>query len=91
MFDQPTPDPNRLSVEYVTNLPAQRRQGEWLLDKIHASIHEAMLNDDVVEVEPGMVVYIEPFTAHKLTSAEGVKTVVFGVPALQPDDEYFVD
>jgi mannose-6-phosphate isomerase-like protein (cupin superfamily) len=47
------------------------------------------LNDDVVEVEPGMVVYIEPYTAHKLTSAEGVKTVVFGVPALQAEDEYF--
>jgi mannose-6-phosphate isomerase-like protein (cupin superfamily) len=47
------------------------------------------LNDDLIEVEPGMVVYIEPYTAHKLTSAEGVKTVVFGVPALQPEDEYF--
>ena len=47
------------------------------------------LNDDVVEVEPGMVVYIEPYTSHKLTSAEGVKTVVFGVPALRPEDEYF--
>jgi mannose-6-phosphate isomerase-like protein (cupin superfamily) len=49
------------------------------------------LNDDVVEVEPGVVVYIERFTAHKLTSAEGVRTVVFGVPALQAEDEYFVD
>ena len=49
------------------------------------------LNDDVVEVEPGMVVYIEPYTAHKLTSEAGVKTVVFGVPALRPDDEYFVN
>jgi mannose-6-phosphate isomerase-like protein (cupin superfamily) len=48
------------------------------------------LNDDVVEVEPGMVVYIEPYTAHKLTSADGVRTVVFGVPALRADDEYFV-
>ena len=47
------------------------------------------LNDDVVDVEPGMVIYIEPYTTHKLTSAEGVKTVVFGVPALQSDDEYF--
>lgn len=48
------------------------------------------LNEDRVEVEPGMVIYIEPFTAHKLTSKQGVRTVVFGVPALQPDDEYFV-
>jgi mannose-6-phosphate isomerase-like protein (cupin superfamily) len=47
------------------------------------------LNDDVVEVEPGMVVYIEPYTAHRLRSTEGVKTVVFGVPALREEDEYF--
>jgi mannose-6-phosphate isomerase-like protein (cupin superfamily) len=49
------------------------------------------LNDDVVDVEPGMVIYIEPFTAHKLTSAEGVRTVVFGVPAWRPEDEFFVN
>lgn len=49
------------------------------------------LNDDTIEVEPGMVIYIEPMTAHKLTSAKGVRTVVFGVPALDPADEYFVD
>ena len=48
------------------------------------------LNDDVIDVGPGTVVYIEPFTPHRLTSAEGVQTIVFGVPALQADDEYFV-
>ena len=48
------------------------------------------LNDDVVDVEPGMVVYIEPMTAHRLVSAEGVETVVFGVPAYREDDEFFV-
>lgn len=48
------------------------------------------LNDDVVEVEPGMLIYIEPGTPHCLRSAEGVRTIVFGVPALQPDDEYFL-
>jgi len=47
------------------------------------------LNEDVVEVEPGIVIYIEPYTTHRLVSAEGVKTVVFGVPALRADDEYF--
>ncbi len=48
------------------------------------------LNDDVVDVEPGMVIYIEPYTAHRLFSAEGVRTVVFGVPAYRMDDEYYV-
>jgi len=35
------------------------------------------------------VVYIEPYTRHRLWSREGVRTVVFGVPALRPEDEYF--
>ena len=39
------------------------------------------LNDDVIDIEPGMIVYIEPMTAHRLTSEHGVRTIVFGVPA----------
>jgi mannose-6-phosphate isomerase-like protein (cupin superfamily) len=48
------------------------------------------LNEDVVEVEPGTVIYIEPCTAHRLTSEEGVQTIVFGVPAYRQDDEFYV-
>ena len=48
------------------------------------------LHDEVVEVEPGTVVYIEPYTPHRLSSDEGVQTIVFGVPAYRPDDEFFV-
>lgn len=47
------------------------------------------MNDDTIEIEPGMVIYIEPYTAHRLWSTEGVRTIVFGVPALHPEDEYF--
>ena len=47
------------------------------------------LNGDVIDVRPGTIVYIEPHTRHRLWSEEGVRTIVFGVPALQPDDEYF--
>jgi mannose-6-phosphate isomerase-like protein (cupin superfamily) len=47
------------------------------------------LNGDVVDVAPGTVILIEPGTRHRLWSRDGVKTVVFGVPALRPDDEYF--
>src|SRR4051794_31221272 len=47
------------------------------------------LNDAVIDVRPGVVVYIEPHTRHRLWSARGVKTVVFGVPALDPADEHF--
>ena len=47
------------------------------------------LNDDLISVGPGTVVYIEPYTRHRLSSEQGVRTVVFGVPAWRPDDEYF--
>lgn len=47
------------------------------------------LNGDTLDVEPGMVVYIEPGTPHRLVSREGVRTIVFGVPALDPADEHF--
>jgi mannose-6-phosphate isomerase-like protein (cupin superfamily) len=48
------------------------------------------LNDDVVEVEPGTVIYIEPNTVHRLVSEEGIQTIVFGVPAYRLDDEFYV-
>lgn len=47
------------------------------------------LNDETIDVAPGLVIYIEPGTRHRLVSPEGVKTIVFGVPALDPADEHF--
>ena len=47
------------------------------------------LNGAVIDIEAGTIVYIEPYTAHRVWSEEGVRTVVFGVPALDPADEYF--
>lgn len=48
------------------------------------------LNEDVIDVEPGMLIYIEPYTPHRLWSTEGVQTIVLGTPALKPEDEYFL-
>jgi len=47
------------------------------------------LNDDTIEVEPGMVIYIEPNTKHRLWSLEGVRTIVLGIPAWNPEDEFY--
>jgi mannose-6-phosphate isomerase-like protein (cupin superfamily) len=47
------------------------------------------LNGDVIDVAPGLIIYIEPYTAHRLTSPEGVRTIVFGVPAYHPNDELY--
>jgi mannose-6-phosphate isomerase-like protein (cupin superfamily) len=47
------------------------------------------LNDETVEVGPGSVITIEPGTRHRLTSVAGVRTIVFGIPAFDPEDEYF--
>lgn len=46
------------------------------------------LNGDWVDLEPGTVIWIEPGTRHRLVSPEGVRTIVFGLPAFRPDDEY---
>jgi mannose-6-phosphate isomerase-like protein (cupin superfamily) len=48
------------------------------------------LNDEVVDVEPGTIIYIEPGTAHRLFSPEGVRTIVFGVPAYRAEDEFYL-
>ena len=48
-----------------------------------------VLNDDSVVVGPGTVVTIEPGTRHRLVSERGVRTIVFSVPAFDPDDEHF--
>jgi mannose-6-phosphate isomerase-like protein (cupin superfamily) len=47
------------------------------------------LDGDVIDVAPGVIVYIEPYTRHRLWSDAGVRTIVFGTPALDPADEYF--
>lgn len=47
------------------------------------------LNGDWVELEPGTVIWIEPGTRHRLVSEGGVKTIVFGIPAFDPKDEWF--
>ncbi|MSR32706.1 MAG: cupin domain-containing protein [Gemmataceae bacterium] len=47
------------------------------------------LNATVVDVEPGTVVYIEPYTRHRLWSEQGVKTIVAGFPAWDPADEHY--
>jgi mannose-6-phosphate isomerase-like protein (cupin superfamily) len=47
------------------------------------------LDDEVIDVEPGLVITISPGTRHRLVSPDGVRTVVFGVPAFDPEDEYF--
>lgn len=47
------------------------------------------LDGETVSIGPGTVVTIEPGTRHRLVSESGVRTIVFGVPAFDPDDEYF--
>ena len=47
------------------------------------------LNGDWVDVEPGTTVWIEPGTRHRVVSEGGVKTIVFGIPAFDPQDEWF--
>ena len=47
------------------------------------------LDDQSVEVSPGTVITISPGTRHRLMSEAGVRTIVFGVPAFDANDEHF--
>jgi mannose-6-phosphate isomerase-like protein (cupin superfamily) len=47
------------------------------------------LNDETVPIEPGTVIFIEPYTAHR--GYGDFKTIVVGVPASRHDDEFFVE
>lgn len=46
------------------------------------------LDDDVVDLEPGVTVVIPPGIAHRAYG--DVTLIVFGVPACRHDDEFFV-
>jgi mannose-6-phosphate isomerase-like protein (cupin superfamily) len=47
------------------------------------------LDGEPYDVMPGTTIAIAPGTRHRLASKGGVRTIVFGVPAFDPEDEYF--
>jgi mannose-6-phosphate isomerase-like protein (cupin superfamily) len=47
------------------------------------------LNGDWHAVEPGTVIWIEPGTRHRVVSDDGLKTIVFALPAFNANDERF--
>ena len=47
------------------------------------------LNGEWLAIEPGMVVYIEPGTRHRVVSDAGLKTIVVAIPPFRDDDEHF--
>jgi len=47
------------------------------------------LNGDWHDIEAGMTIWIEPGTRHRVVSEAGITTIVFGVPAFNPADEWF--
>lgn len=49
------------------------------------------LGADTIDIEPGLTILIEPGTRHQLISPNGVRTIVFSVPAFRDDDEFFDD
>ena len=47
------------------------------------------LNGDWHDIEPGTTIWIQPGTRHRVISEAGIKTIVFGLPAFNPADEWF--
>ena len=46
------------------------------------------LNDDVITLEPGLAILIDPGTAHRAFG--NIKTLIVVIPAAEPGDEYMV-
>jgi len=50
--------------------------------------HGQMICDDqLVELEPGLCIYIPPGVRHQVKG--NIETIIVGVPALDAEDEYF--
>ena len=47
------------------------------------------LNDDVIELEPGLAILIPPGTAHRAYG--NIKTLIVVIPAAEHGDEYFCE
>ena len=47
------------------------------------------LNDDVIDLEPGLAIIIEPGTAHRAYGE--IKALIVVIPAAEHGDEYFCD
>jgi mannose-6-phosphate isomerase-like protein (cupin superfamily) len=47
------------------------------------------LNDETYDIEPGMVIQIDPGTWHRVYDTAGIRTIVVSVPAFDPADEFF--
>ena len=47
------------------------------------------LNGDWFDIDVGDVITIAAGTRHRLVSEQGVRTIVVGVPAFDPADEFF--
>ena len=45
------------------------------------------LGDDLVDLEPGVTILIEPYTPHRAYG--NITTLVIGIPSWQPNDEFF--
>jgi mannose-6-phosphate isomerase-like protein (cupin superfamily) len=83
-----TPSCN-LHVTFITDSVRHYHRACTEVYLILEGLGQMELGDDVIDIAPGTVLYIEPGTRHRLWSKQGVRTVVFGVPALDPADEYF--
>lgn len=79
-----------LHVTWITNSTKHYHKNTTEVYYILEGRGKMELNDEVIDIEPGLVILIEPGTAHRLYSEQGVRTLVFGVPAYREDDEFYV-
>ena len=81
--------PCSLHVTSITDSVRHYHRGTTEVYHILEGTGRMELNGEWVDVRPGTTIWIEPGTRHRLVSAGGVKTIVFGLPPFRADDEWF--
>jgi len=77
---------------HVTRISDSVKHYHRLSDEVYYILHgfgKMELNDDTIDIEPGMVIHIEAGTRHRLASPDGVTTLVIAIPPFDPNDEWF--
>ncbi len=73
--------------EAVLHYHARTTEVYYILD----GIGKIELNGTWHDVEPGTVIWIPPGVRHRVVSPEGLRTIVFALPAFDPHDEWLED
>ena len=77
---------------HVTEITDSRKHWHQKATEIYYILEgqgQMELNDDVIQLEPGLAIRIDPGTAHRVKG--NIKTLIVVIPAAEHGDEFFCD